>query len=153
MIEGSDPISARVFALLQVSPKDGIVDHIQEGGDGMPALVIEPHLQETTSVSERYQVHQIPNRLLSPAEHPFLYWGHIISFHILPASLLRDRTYSLINNHKRLLEASTDLLLGLRSRLQRRNTFWGNPHKNTSCICSTSKYRELWSAQLSKANC
>lgn len=72
VIEGSDPISTRVFALLQVSPKNGIVDHIQEGGDGMPALVVEPHLQETTSASERHQVRQLPNMLLSAAEHPFL---------------------------------------------------------------------------------
>lgn len=73
VIEGSDPISTRVFALLQVGPKDGIVDHIQEGGNCMPALVIEPYLQETTSVSERHQEHQLPNSILSPAEHPFLY--------------------------------------------------------------------------------
>lgn len=73
MIEGSDPISTRVFALLQVGPKDGIVDYIQERGNGMPALVVEPHLQETTSASERHQAHQLPNMLLSPAEHPFFY--------------------------------------------------------------------------------
>lgn len=73
MIEGSDPISTRIFSLLQVSPKDGIVDHIQEGGNGMPAFVVEPHLQETTPASERHEVHQLPNRFLSPAEHPFLY--------------------------------------------------------------------------------
>lgn len=73
MIEGSDPISTRVFTLLQVGPKDGIVDHIQEGGNGMPALVVEPHLQEITSASERHQVPQLPHRLLSPAEHLFLY--------------------------------------------------------------------------------
>lgn len=62
MIEGSDPISTRVFVLLQVGSKDGIVDHIQEGGNGMPALVIEPHLQEMTSASEKQQVHELPNR-------------------------------------------------------------------------------------------
>ena len=45
MIEGGDPISTRVLALLQVGPKNSIVDHIQEGGNGMPTLVVEPHLQ------------------------------------------------------------------------------------------------------------
>jgi len=73
VIEGSDPVSIRVFALLQVGPKDGIIDHVQEGGNGMPALVVEPHLQENTSASERHQVPQLPNRFLSPAEHPFFY--------------------------------------------------------------------------------
>ena len=55
MIDGGDPISTRVLALLQVGPKNSIVDHIQEGGNGMPTLVVEPHLQETTTVSERHQ--------------------------------------------------------------------------------------------------
>lgn len=73
MIEGSDPISTGVFTLLEVGPKDGIVDHIHKGCNGMPALVVKPHLQDTTSVSERHQVHQLPKSFLSPAEHPFLY--------------------------------------------------------------------------------
>lgn len=70
VIEGSDPISTRVFALLEVGPKDGIVDHIQEGGNRMPALVVEPHLQETTSTSDS---HQVLSRILSSVEHPVLY--------------------------------------------------------------------------------
>lgn len=45
MIESSNPILAGVLSLLQVGPKNGIVDDIQERTDGMPALVIEPHLK------------------------------------------------------------------------------------------------------------
>lgn len=48
MIQSSDPISTGVFTLLEVGPKDGVVDHIQEGCNGMPALVVKPHLQDTT---------------------------------------------------------------------------------------------------------
>lgn len=60
VIEGSDPISTGVFTLLEVGPKDGIVDHIQEGCNGMPPLVVKPHLQDTTSASERHQVLSYP---------------------------------------------------------------------------------------------
>lgn len=52
MIEGSDPISTGIFTLLEVGPKDRVVDHIQEGCNGMPALVVKPHLQDTTSASK-----------------------------------------------------------------------------------------------------
>lgn len=44
MVEGSDPVLAWILSLLQVGPENGIVDDIQEGTDGVPALVIEPHL-------------------------------------------------------------------------------------------------------------
>lgn len=54
MIEGSDPISTGVFTLLEVGPKDGIVDDIHKGCNGMPAFVVKPHLQDTTSASERH---------------------------------------------------------------------------------------------------
>lgn len=84
MIEGSDPISTGVFTLLEVGPKDGIVDDIHKGCNGMPAFVVKPHLQDTTSASERHQVHQLPKSFLSTAEHPFPCSGHISS-HILPS--------------------------------------------------------------------
>lgn len=45
MVESSNPILAWVLSLLQVGPENGIVDDIQERTDGMPALVIEPHLK------------------------------------------------------------------------------------------------------------
>lgn len=45
MIEGSNPILARVLSLLQVGPENSIVDDIQERADGVPALVVEPHLK------------------------------------------------------------------------------------------------------------
>ena len=45
MIESGNPILAGVLSLLQVGPEDGIVHDIQERADGMPALVVEPHLK------------------------------------------------------------------------------------------------------------
>lgn len=45
MIKSSDPILSRILSLLQVGPENGIVDDIQERADGMPTLVIEPHLK------------------------------------------------------------------------------------------------------------
>lgn len=45
MIEGSNPILAGVLSLLQVGPENGVVDDIQERANGMPALVVEPHLK------------------------------------------------------------------------------------------------------------
>lgn len=53
MIEASDAINTGVLALLQVDPKDGTIYHIQEGGNGMLSLVVEPHLQ-STSASQRH---------------------------------------------------------------------------------------------------
>lgn len=45
VIESSNPILARVLSLLQVGPEDGIVHDIQERANGMPALIVEPHLK------------------------------------------------------------------------------------------------------------
>lgn len=53
VVEGSDAVSTWVFVLLQVGPKDGIVHHVQEGGNGMPAFVVEPHLQKTTDQNQK----------------------------------------------------------------------------------------------------
>lgn len=45
MVESSDPVLTGVRPLLQVGPQNGVVDDIQERADGMPPLVIEPHLK------------------------------------------------------------------------------------------------------------
>lgn len=50
MVEGRNPILAGVLSLLQVGPENGIVDDIQERADGMPALVVEPHLNKRCQV-------------------------------------------------------------------------------------------------------
>lgn len=50
MVEGRNPILAGVLSLLQVGPENGIVDDIQERADGMPALVVEPHLNKRRQV-------------------------------------------------------------------------------------------------------
>ena len=51
MIESSNPILAGVRSLLQIGPENGIVDDVQERADGVPALVVKPHLEDRKAAS------------------------------------------------------------------------------------------------------
>lgn len=46
VVEGSDAVHAGVLPLRQVGPQDAVVHHIDEGADAVPALVVEPHLED-----------------------------------------------------------------------------------------------------------
>lgn len=49
VVEGADAVLAGVSSLRQVCPKDGVVHHVDEGADAVPAFVVKPDLRREDS--------------------------------------------------------------------------------------------------------
>lgn len=49
VVEGADAVRAGVRPRGQVRPEDGVVHHVDEGADAVPAFVVEPDLRSKGS--------------------------------------------------------------------------------------------------------